>query len=141
MSQDLSGINKPRSSTGPTDAVGGTTHIKAVGQGSSADSNRQFKNPHDDKTWDNYTPSLVVPNIEDTPKNNTDEPLLLSISALQAMLEDPDNEQFKHPTERALWLSRLVLLRSRGWANVAWYSAETLPHLLQRLWHDAGFKN
>ena len=149
MSQDLPGINKPRSSTGSTGAVGGTTHAKAVGQGASADSNRQFQNPHDDKHWDSYTPSLITPAPENAPENGPenivesadDTPLLLSISALQAMLEDPQNLQFTNPNERALWLSRLVLLRSRGWAQVPWPHTENLLQVLQRLWHNAGFKD
>jgi hypothetical protein len=136
MSQDLSGIHKPRSSLSLTQNVGHTTHTRAVGQSDSTDSNRHFQNPHDDKNWDSYTPSLRTASPQDIAVPNTDEPLLLSMNALQAMLEDMQNPQFSHPNEQALWLSRLLLLRKRGWANITWHNTETLPQLLQRLWRE-----
>lgn len=139
MSQDLSGINKPRSTSGFATPVGQTTHTKAVGQGTGADANRHFQNPHDDKNWDNYTPTpAAITEAENPIAAAGDEPLLLSISALQAMLEDPNNSIFQNPNDQALWLSRLVALRGQGWANVPWHVGEPLPQLLNRLWAAAG---
>lgn len=136
MSQDLSGINKPRAAN-LGQAVGAPTATRAVGQGAGSAADRQFNNPHDDQNWDNFTPQHPT-EATTTTIIGGDEPLVLSISALQAMLEDPSAAIDLPDNMRAKWLSRLVLLRGKGWSQVVWYAGESLPQLLVRLWADAG---